>query len=53
MVLLAFINGGLGLALAGGHGAGAYVAYAIVGSVILFSWLIWTSIDMRRHNQKA
>lgn len=40
LITLAFINGGLGLQLAGEHG-GNVVAYAVVAAVV---WLAWMAI---------
>lgn len=51
MITLAIINGGLGLALAGGHGAGTYAAYGVVTAVIWICWVGFTIMSMRRESQ--
>ncbi|RMZ04903.1 hypothetical protein D0860_06153 [Hortaea werneckii] len=53
IITLAIINGGLGLALAGGHGVGAYAAYGIVTGVIWICWVGFTIISMRRESRDA
>ncbi|KAI7256110.1 hypothetical protein KC343_g4265 [Hortaea werneckii] len=53
MITLAIINGGLGLALAGGHEAGTYVAYGVVTAVIWISWVGFTIISIRRESRNS
>lgn len=51
-ITLALINGGLGLALAGGHGPGAYAAYGIISGII---WLLWagsTIVSLKRDKHR-
>ncbi|KAI6794418.1 hypothetical protein KC363_g7975 [Hortaea werneckii] len=53
MITLAIINGGLGLALAGGHEAGTYAAYGVVTAVIWICWVVFTIISMRRESRSS
>ncbi|RMY55317.1 hypothetical protein D0863_13349 [Hortaea werneckii] len=53
MITLAIINGGLGLALAGGHEAGTYAAYGVVTAVIWICWVGFTVISMRRESRNT
>ena len=47
-ITLAFINGGLGLQLAGEHG-GKVIAYAVVAAVI---WVVWMVITFFWPNRR-
>ncbi|KAI7226156.1 hypothetical protein KC330_g8920 [Hortaea werneckii] len=53
MITLAIINGGLGLSLAGGHGAGTYAAYGVVTAAIWICWVGFTIISMRREGRNS
>ncbi|RMY52333.1 hypothetical protein D0865_05852 [Hortaea werneckii] len=53
MITLAIINGGLGLSLAGGHGAGTYAAYGVVTAVLCMCWVGFTIISMRREGRDS